>query len=333
MKILVTGASGYIGNKLTHALAERGHNIHALVRSPSSADLLRHQNIRVFVGDIMDPDSLAVAMKDCRQVYHAAALAKLWDRNRNNFYKINVGGTENVLQAALKEGVSKLVYTSSCGVWAPDEDHIYTENDPRISSFDSDYDLSKYLAEKLVREYCYKGLFTVIVNPPRVYGPGLERYSNAVNRFITQILNKKIIPLPWNLDTKANYTFIDDVINGHILAMEKGLGGERYILGGENISYKKLVDTIVAYSGRKPVFVRIPPAMIQTWAWMELAIAKLSLYEPSFTPRLAKRIQLSKMVDSSKAIRQLGYRITAFEEGMQTTIDHLKSKNYELRFQ
>ncbi|HWC55238.1 MAG TPA: SDR family oxidoreductase [Chitinophagaceae bacterium] len=333
MKILVTGASGYIGNKLTHVLAERGHHVHALVRSSASGHLFHHHNIRVFVGDILDPDSLAISMKDCRQVYHAAAFAKLWDKDRELFYKINVGGTENVLQAAKKEGVNKLVYTSSCGVWGPDEDHIYNENDPRIGSFDSDYDLSKHLAEKLVREYCYKGLFTVIVNPPRVFGPGLERYSNAINRFITQILNKNPVPLPWNLDTKANYAFIDDVIRGHILAMEKGLGGERYILGGENISYKKLVDTIVAYSGRKPVFIRIPSAMIQTWAWMEMAMAKLSRYEPTFTPKLAQRIQLSKMFDCSKAIRQLGYTITPFEEGIQTTIDHLKSKNYELRFQ
>jgi nucleoside-diphosphate-sugar epimerase len=333
MKILVTGASGYIGNKLAHVLADKGYYVNALVRSSASADLLHHANIHVCYGDLLDNNSLAIAMKGCKQVYHAAGLAKMWAKDRNVFYKINVGGTENVLQAALKEGVSKLVYTSSCGVWGPDDHHVYTENDPRTTSFDSDYDLSKYLAEKLVREYCYKGLFTVIVNPPRVYGPGLERYSNAVNRFITQILNKKIVPLPWNLDTKANYTFIDDVINGHILAMEKGLGGERYILGGENISYKKLVQTIVALSGSKTIFVRIPPGVIQAWAWMEWIVAKFTRYEPTFTPRLAQRIQLDKMFDCSKAVRQLGYKITVFEKGMQTTIDHLKSKKYELRFQ
>lgn len=333
MKILVTGASGYIGNKLAHELAGLGHHVSALVRSSSASDLFHHPNIHVCVGDILDQDSLADAIKGCKQVYHTAAFAKMWDRDPNNFYKINVGGTENILQAALKSGVSKLVYTSSCGVWGPDEHHIYSENDPRITSFDSDYDLSKYLAEKLVREYCYKGLFTVIVNPPRVYGPGLERYSNAINRFIKQILNKKMVPLPWNLNTKANYSFIDDVINGHILAMEKGLGGERYILGGENISYRKLIQTIIAYSQYKPVFIRIPSAIIQAWAWLELGLAKFSNYNPIFTPKLARRIQASKMFDSSKAIRQLGYTITPFEKGIQTTIDHLKTNKYELRFQ
>lgn len=333
MKILVTGASGYIGNKLAHELAGRGHCVNALVRSSSAAELLHHPNITVRVGDILDQDSLSVAIKGCKQVYHTAAFAKMWDKEPNNFYKINVGGTENVLQAALKSGVSKLVYTSSCGVWGPDEQHVFTENDPRITSFDSDYDLSKYLAEKLVREYCFKGLFTVIVNPPRVFGPGLDRYSNAVNRFIKQVLDKRIVPLPWNLDTKATYAFIDDVIKGHILAMEKGLGGERYIMGGENISYKKLIQTICALSGVKPVFIRIPSAIFQSWAWIELAMTKLSRYEPTFTPKLAKRFQLSKMFDCSKAIRQLGYKITSFDEGMQTTIDHLKSKKYELQFQ
>jgi nucleoside-diphosphate-sugar epimerase len=105
MKILVTGASGYIGNKLAHVLAERGYHVHALVRSSASGHLFHHHNIRVFVGDILDPDSLAIAMKDCRQVYHAAAFAKLWDKDRELFYKINVGGTENVLQAAKKVAV------------------------------------------------------------------------------------------------------------------------------------------------------------------------------------------------------------------------------------
>jgi len=158
-------------------------------------------------------------MKGCTQVYHTAAIAKLWAKNRDIFYEQNVGCTINVLDAALECDVKKLVYTSSCGVWSPASNHLYTENDPRIGAFDNDYDLSKYLAEKAVREYGQKGLFTVIVNPPRVYGPGLERSSSAVNRFIHLLLAGRVSVLPWSLDTKANYTFIDDVVQG--VALER----------------------------------------------------------------------------------------------------------------
>lgn len=153
MKILITGATGYIGNKLAHVLAGKGHTIHAFVRSKNSKGLLQHPNIRIFEGDILDTESLTAAMKGCRQVYHAAGFVRLWAKDPAIFYKQNVGGTNNVLEVALHEGVSKLVYTSSCGVWGPCDDHLLIENDPRTESFDNDYDLSKYLAERSVKEY------------------------------------------------------------------------------------------------------------------------------------------------------------------------------------
>jgi nucleoside-diphosphate-sugar epimerase len=211
-------------------------------------------------------------------------------------------------------------------VWGPSNDHLLIENDPRTSSFDNDYDLSKYLAEKSVKEYCSKGIFTVIVNPPRVYGPGQLRHSSGVNRFVLQLLNNRISILPWQLGVRANYAFIDDVVNGHILAMEKGLGGERYILGGENVSYKRFGDTVKEISQTKNIYVRIPPLLLKAYSQIELVRGKLNGHQPLITPNVAKRIQLDKMFDCSKAIRQLCYRITPFEEGMRITIDHLKKQ-------
>jgi nucleoside-diphosphate-sugar epimerase len=325
MKIFITGASGYIGNKLAHILAGSGNTVHAFVRSAGAEKLLQHPNIALFEGDIMDKESLAIAIKGCTQVYHTAGFVKLWAKNPDIFYRQNVGGTNNVLEAALREGVHKLVYTSTCGVWGPCNDHALIENDPRTSSFDNDYDLSKYLAEKSVKEYCSKGLFTVIVNPPRVYGPGLLRHSSAINRFILRLLNKKVSVLPWRMETKANYAFIDDVVKGHILAMEKGLGGERYILGGENISYKMFVDTVKKISRSKNIYVRIPSFLLRTISHVELIRGKLNGHDPLITPNVAKRIQADKIFDCGKAIRQLGYHITPFEEGLKITIDHLKN--------
>jgi nucleoside-diphosphate-sugar epimerase len=253
-------------------------------------------------------------------------MVKLWAKDPDIFYQQNVGGTNNVLEAALKEGVSKFVYTSTCGVWGPCHDHLLIENDPRTSSFDNDYDLSKYLAEKSVKEYCSKGLFTVIVNPPRVYGPGLPRHSSGVNRLILHLLSKRVSTMPWRLEVKANYAFIDDVVNGHIQAMEKGLGGERYILGGENVSYKRFADTVKQISQTKNTYLRIPPFLLKAFSQVELVRGKLNGHEPWITPNVVKRIQLDKMFDCSKAIRQLGYHITPFEEGMKITIDHLKKQ-------
>ncbi len=328
MKILVTGASGYIGNKLTHALADKGHQVNAFVRSSSAKNLLQHPNIAIFEGDILDEDSLAKAMKGCEQVYHTAGMVKFWSKDPNLFYQQNVGGTNNVLKAALESGVRKLVYTSTCGVWSPCDNHLYIENDPSISSFSNDYDLSKYLAEKAVREYSYKGLFSVIVNPPRVYGPGQNRYSSAINRFICQLLNNKISPLLWRLETKANYAFVDDVVTGHILAMEKGLGGERYILGGENISYKKFIETVINLTKTKNIFIRIPTPLLKIWSWIELMRSRLNGHDPLMTPNIVNRIVIDKMFDCSKAIRQLGYAITPFSEGIKITIDHLKNEKH-----
>ncbi len=327
MKILVTGASGYIGNKLAHVLAGNGNKVHALIRSDKAEKLLQHPNITIFKGDIMDKESLINAVKGCKQVYHTAGYVKLWAKNPDVFYEQNVGGTNNVLEAALKGGVNKFVYTSSCGVWGPCNDHILIENDPRTSSFDSDYDLSKYLAEKSVREYCNKGLFTVIVNPPRVYGPGLPRQSSAINRFILLLLNNKISLLPWRLQIKGNYAFIDDVVNGHILAMANGLGGERYILGGENVSYKRLSETVKQFSRSKNIYIRIPPFLLKTFAGFELVRGKLNGHEPLLTPNIARRIELNKTFDCSKSIRQLGYKITPFDVGLKITIEHLKKQS------
>jgi nucleoside-diphosphate-sugar epimerase len=328
MKILVTGASGYIGNKLVHALAAQGNAVHAFIRSSSAHPLLQHPNIKIFHGDVMNEESLENAMKGCEQVYHLAALVKLWEKDSDMFYRVNTTGTVNVLKLALKLNVRKLVYTSTCGVWSPANNYVFSENDPNISSFNNDYDLSKFLAEKTVRDYAFKGLFTVIVNPPRVYGPGQFRFSSGVNRFVCQLLNNRVSPLPWRMDTKANYTFIDDVVKGHILAMEKGLGGERYILGGENISYTKFVKTVTQIGGRKNFLVRIHPAVMKTVGWIEMMRSKMNGHEPWITPGMVARFGIDKMLDSSKAQKQLGYSITPFEKGIRITIDHLKTHHH-----
>ncbi|MEO6613592.1 MAG: NAD-dependent epimerase/dehydratase family protein [Chitinophagaceae bacterium] len=327
MRIFVTGATGYIGNQLVKQLAAQEEEIHLLVRDPRSPHLPAGRNIRVFKGDITDPGSIAPAIKGCAQVYHCAAIAKFSGTVTNAFMEVNVNGTKNVLAAALDASVQKLVFTSSAAVWGPTLQAPFTEEDERIGPFESEYDRSKYLAETLVKEFAGRGLNAVIVNPTRVYGPGPATYSNAVNRMINYILNKKIVLFP-NMDQYiTNYTYIEDIVNGHLLAMEKGKAGERYILGGENISYGQLLQSVRDHRAVKNLILKLPVPLLKTVAALAYFLNKKTELTPSLVSRFAKH----RILSSEKAIVQLGYRITPFEAGLQTTIDSLKSKAYKKR--
>ena len=328
MKILVTGATGYVGHQLALALAENGQEVHVLVRNPRSVNVPLHKNIRVFTGDITDRQSITAAIHNCEQVYHTAALVKIFAKDPADFYKINVEGTHNVLAKALEAGVKKLVFTSSCGVMGPSLNEPRCENDPRITAFDNEYEFTKFLAENLVKEYVHKGLYTVIVSLSKVFGPGIETHPISVNKLIKQFVAGKptFIPGPGNQVT--NFCFIDDVVKGHILAMAKGIGGEKYILGGENISYMDLFKTIRLLSGTKARLLKIPEFLIHVWAILQWIRYKLTRKEPFVTIRATRFIFCNKIYSSNKAVKQLGYRLTPLKEGLQQTIHFLKTNDY-----
>lgn len=320
MKTFITGATGYIGNQLLKKLALQGEEINVLVRDIHNPDLPEAKNIHLFKGDITNAESIAVAVKGCSQVYHCAAIAKMALADRNYFFEVNVNGTKNILEASLHAGVEKLVFTSSAAVFGPSLAIPLSETDPRIESFENDYDFSKHLSENLVREFTVKGLNAVIVNPSRVYGPGLVTYSNAVNRMIKYLLNKKIVLLPDIEEYKSNYTYIHDVIDGHLLAMQNGVPGENYILGGENISYGEVLKCVKSFEAVKNYVLKIPVVLLKRAAFIYHLINSKTELTPSIISRLGKH----RMLSSEKAKKDLGYRITPFIEGLQTTIDHLK---------
>ena len=328
MKILITGATGYVGHQLALRLANLGNCVHIIVRDILSPNIPRHDNIIVFKGDITDRSSIRVAMNGCAEVYHTAAIVKIFAKNPSEFYKVNVDGTNNLLAEALQSGVKKFVFTSSCGVLGKSVLEPRCENDPRISSFDNDYEFTKFLAENLVKEYVHKGLFTVIVSLSKVYGPGIETHPISVNRVINNFIKGKLtfIPKPGNLAT--NYCFIDDVVEGHILAMAKGIGGEKYILGGENISYADLFRSIRSITRTKARLLEAPKFLVQIWALLQWVQFKLTRKEPFVTEKGIRQIFCNKTFSSDKAIRQLGYRLTPLKEGLQQTIQFLKKQNH-----
>lgn len=325
MRVLVTGATGFIGRNLCLELAEHGYNVVALCRNVNHPYLILHKNITAVKGDILDRPSLIAAMRGCQQVYHTAALAKMWRRDKDDYYNINVTGTRNVLELAMDLYVNKVVYTSTCGVWGPTIKLPMTENDPRIDGFAIDYERTKYLAEIETRVYANKGLNVVTVNPSRVYGEGPITDSNTVGKMIYGYLKGKWRIIPGKGTQVSNYAYLGDVVKGHLAAMEQGAPGNRYILGGEDISFNTFFDTLQNISGENHCMIKLPQRIIEAYSKFEQIKTNLTGLPPVFLPEFAARLRKDQKYSSQKAINQLNYRITPFAEGMAKTINHIKS--------
>lgn len=330
MKILITGATGQIGHKLALTLAERNNEIHILVRNPNSFNIPKHKNIKVFQGDITDVPSISAAINGCNQVYHVAALAKIFHADSTQFHKINVEGTHNLLQKAVEFGVDKFLFTSSCSVIGPSNGKILNENDVRTTPFFCDYDITKHQAENLVKEYASKGLHAVIVSPSKIYGHScIETKDISINKVIHNFLNGKLTFIPNPSHLMANYCFIDDVVEGHILALNKGKSGENYILGGENISYRDFFNTVKNISGTKTKLIEVPEILVKILSLVQWIQFLTTRKEPYVTTKSIKQIFCNKIFSSNKAISHLGYTITPISEGLQYTIHSLKKQSHE----
>ncbi|MXV50499.1 NAD-dependent epimerase/dehydratase family protein [Pedobacter sp. HMF7647] len=324
MKILVTGATGFIGQRLAIKLAKQGNEVHALCRDPFHPYLAEHHNVKPFKGDILDKQSLLNAIKDCTQVYHTAAMAKMWTHDKSEFHRVNVSGTRNVLEVAELSGIEKMVYTSSCGVIGPTINEPLSENDPRITGFPIDYERTKYLAELEVNNFAKRGFPVVTVNPSRVYGEGPVTDSNTVSKMVTGYLKGTWRIIPGNGEQIANYAYLDDVVNGHIAAMKQGKIGQRYILGGEDISFNSFFDVVQRVSGKKKRLYHLPQPVIKFYSYVEWLKTTLTGLPPVFLPEFADRLKYNQKYTSQKAIEQLTYKITPFEEGMERTVNYIR---------
>ncbi|HTS45331.1 MAG TPA: NAD-dependent epimerase/dehydratase family protein [Puia sp.] len=324
MKIFITGATGFIGHSLTMKLAERGDEVHALVRNPESGNVPHHPNIRLHRGDIMDAPSITHAMKGCEQVFHTAASIKFWSKYPDDLFKPNVEGTVNVLDAAARSGVSRFVFTSTCGVIGPGLGEPMTENDPRIIGYELDYELSKKMGEDIAFQYAQKGMDIIVVSPSKVYGPGIVSHALTANAVINKFLKKGIAITPYPNRYKSCFAFIEDVVNGHMLAMEKGKTGEKYILGGINISNKEFFTRIQKVSSCKGLIIETRKNFIKGWAICQLLGQKISGRPPLFSCKSVDHLFKNYCFSSEKAIRELGYRITPLDEALHQTIEYLK---------
>jgi nucleoside-diphosphate-sugar epimerase len=329
MNIFLTGATGYIGQRLAIRLATEGQQVVALVRDPvKAAKLLNHSNIHCVQGDLSDPTRLKELLSGCSAVYHLAALASVWDQNPAAFDQINVNGVKYLLDACIENKIVDFVFTSSAGVVGHSTNgkpvQEYTNSHPML---ETEYERTKVEAEELIQSYCSKGIRGIIVNPSRVYGPGRLTESNGITRLVKMYISGKWHIIPGNGSSIGNYVYIDDVINGHILAMEYAKPGERYLLGGENINFDNFFELVAELSGKNYRLFHFPLSVMLALSKVFLFVAETTGKKPLITPPFVRKYNKNWILSSAKAEIELGYRITPLRTGLQQTLQWLNSGN------
>ena len=332
MNCFVTGASGFIGGNLVHELAARGHRVKALLRPQSAARGLRGAEFESVPGDVSDRPLLASAMRGCDWCFHVAASYHLWLRDYAPMYAANVAGTRNVIEAALKAGCSRIVYTSTVGcIGLPktlNGELIPTDESAPVSGaqMSNHYKLSKWKAEVAARQLAEKGAPIVIVNPTAPVGPG-DVKPTPTGQVLVDFLNRR---MPAYLDTGLNWVHVRDVAIGHILAAEKGRIGERYILGhaGGNWTMREMFGALERITGLPAPRFQIPYFVALTAAHVDETLSHFT-GKPPKAPLAGVRMARYKMFfNPAKAIRELGLPQTSPETALREAVDWFRANGY-----
>ncbi len=318
MVTLVTGATGFVGSAVVRKLLDRGESVRVLVRRNANRANIKNLNVSVAVGDVLDRQSLRKSMQSVESLYHVAADYRLWSHNKTEIFNANVTGTGNVLEAAADAGVGKIVYTSSvCTLASFDDGTIADENSVATQEqMLSGYKESKFVAEKVAHAWAHRGLPITIVNPSTPIGPR-DVKPTPTGRMIR---DAAIGAMPAFVDTGLNFVHVDDVANGHLLAHDKGRLGERYILGGFNISLKSLLTLISTITGRTPPKFELPRKSLYPIAYAAEAIAQFTRCEPLITVNGLRLAKKKMYFSSAKAQRELGYTFGALAPALADAI-------------
>jgi dihydroflavonol-4-reductase len=319
---LVTGASGFLGWHVARVLTERGHRVRALCRPTSQ---LRELDVERVTGDLRDPDSLRLAVEGCELVFHVAADYRLWSKHPCELYSSNVDGTRNILDAAARAKVERIVYTSTVGCIGMPEGSNGDEQTPvSLADMAGHYKRSKWLAEQVALEKSAAGLPVVIVNPTAPVGDH-DWKPTPTGKIIADFLRDK---LPAFVDTGLNLVDVRDTAIGHVLAAEKGRPGERYILGGENLTLEQILGRLSALSGKPAPTIKIPYSIAYATGVITTAFAQVT-GKPPLAPLEGVKMARKKMfVTHDKATRELGFAPRPVEGALKRAIDWFRVNGY-----
>ena len=306
MRALVTGATGFVGAAVARALLADGWQVRVLARAGSDRSNLAGLPVEVSEGNLTDAATLAPAVAQCTGLFHVAADYRLGARDPEQLYRSNVDGTRNILNAARRAGVARVVYTSSVAtIGIPPGGVPGNEESPSgLSDMIGHYKRSKYLAEEVAREAAGYAMAVVIVNPSTPVGPG-DVKPTPTGRIV---LDAAAGRMPAYVDTGLNIVHVDDVAAGHLLAYRLGRSGERYILGGEDMSLQQILAQISALVGRRPPSIRLPYGVILPIAYVAEAVAAVTGRPGRVTLEGVRMSRKLMFFSSAKAERELGYR-------------------------
>jgi dihydroflavonol-4-reductase len=323
---LVTGASGFVGSAVARKLLEAGFPVRVLVRPTSARFHLAGLDLEFIEGDLRDPVSVRAAMTDVRYVFHVAADYRLWARDREEIFVSNVTGTRNVMEEAQRAGVKRIVYTSSVATLALSPDGRPADESTPLPDGQGigTYKRSKVAAERLVEAMIAEGLPAVIVNPSTPIGPR-DVKPTPTGRIIIEAASGRV---PGFVDTGLNLVHVDDVADGHLAALHYGRIGERYILGGRNVTLAEMLADIARLVGRRAPRLRIPRLAIMPVAYAAQAAARLTGREPFTTVDGLQMAKYRMYFTAAKAERELGFRARPHIEALQDAIQWFRDAGY-----
>jgi dihydroflavonol-4-reductase len=326
MKVLVTGATGFVGGAVARALVKRGIDVRVMVRAGADLQNLQGLTVERIEGDLRDQASLRNALTGCRQLYHVAAHYALWAKDPSIFYDVNVTGTKNLLEAAWDVGTERIVYCSTIGaIGLPPGGGLGTEQTPvSLEQMAGHYKRSKYLAEQEVLTLAKAGLPVVIVNPSAPVGAS-DVKPTPTGQVIVDFMKGR---MPAYIETGMNIVDVDDVATGHLLAMEKGRLGERYILGNKNLMLREVLEILSRLTGVKAPTIKLPRLAILPLAYLNQWIANLTGQPPRIPLEGVKMAKYKMHYDCSKAIRELGIPQTPPEVALEKAVRWFREHGY-----
>jgi len=324
--VLVTGASGFIGSAVARHLVAEGFSVRALVRPGSRRDHLTALGIEIVEGGINEAAAVRTALASIRYLVHVAADYRLWARDRGEVVATNVGGTRVVMAEAANAKVERVVYTSSVATVQPRPDGSPADEGAFMPerAASGAYQRSKIMAERLVREMVTQGLPAVIVNPATTIGPHDVR-PTPTGRIIIAAATGRI---PAFVDTGLNLVHVDDVARGHVAALRRGQIGERYILGGENVRFARMLADIAALTGRRAPRLRIPWYAALPVAWAAEAASRLTGRETLASLEGVRHARECMFFTSAKAERELGIRARPYMEALKDAVEWFREAGY-----